>query len=188
MTQLIVYNAPKEASERDDFTDSVRTAGEPWEQLFVYEVKVDMHDVRQASMVYFDMEGEVEVRVESREQQIEQAVSRLLSANLSFEHDSQCITITLDRPRKLSIEINGQRFSNLHLFANPLEENAPLPDDANVLLLKPAIHRTEDIYQLVSTPGMPEGKVPDTIYFAPGMHYLEEMVLRIPSGTYVFST
>jgi hypothetical protein len=186
MTQLILYDAPKGSIGRDDFTVSVRTAGQSWQQLFVYEVKVDMHDVRQASMVYFDMEGTVEVRVESRKQSIEQAIIRPLSIEISVEFDRQYITFTLDRPCKLSVEINRQRFSNLHLFANTLEENAPRIDDANVLLLKPAIHRTEDIYRLIATQKLPKGKAPDTIYFAPGMHYLEEAVLHIPSGTTVY--
>ena len=45
-------------------------------------------------------------------------------------------------------EVNGDSFGNLHLFANALEENPPEPDAPNVLFLKPAIHRMEDIYGL----------------------------------------
>lgn len=186
MNSLVVYKAPVGAIGREDFTVCVRIPGGSWEELFVYEVKVDMHQVRRASMVYFDMEGTVEVMIVCRNRSVEQAVIRPLSANIPFDRNGDAILFTLDRPRKLSIEINGERFSNLHLFANPLEENAPQPDDSNVLLLNPAIHRTEDIYRLAATPTAPDGKVPDVIYFAPGMHYLEETILRIPSGTTVY--
>ncbi|WP_373228594.1 glycosyl hydrolase family 28 protein [Cohnella sp.] len=156
MNRLVVYKAPIGAIGREDFSVSVRTLGGSWEELFVYEAKVDMHQVRQTSMVYFDMEGTVEVMIVSRNRSVEQAVIRPLSANIPFERHGDVILFTLDRPRKLSIEINGERFSNLHLFANPMEENAPQPDD------------------------------PDIIYFAPGMHVLEENTLCIPSNTTVY--
>ncbi len=186
MDKVIVYAAPSGAIGKEDFAVYVRTTGQPWEKLFVYEVKVDMHNVRQASMAYFDMSGSVDVRIESLKQTIHEAVIRPLSSKLSFEHTDQTISFTLDRSQKLSIEINGERFSNLHLFANPCEVDVPNPDHEDVLLLKPAIHRTEDIYRLMGTPKVEGGKAPDTIFFAPGMHYLEETLLYIPSGTTVY--
>lgn len=185
MNSLVVYKAPLGAIGKEDFSVSVRTPGDFWKELFVYEVKVDMHQVRHASMAYFDMEGTVEVMINCRSLSVEQVVIRPLSANIPFDWNGDTILFTLDRPCKLSIEINDERFSNLHLFANSIEENTPQPDDLNVLLLNPAIHRTEDIYRLAATPTA-NGKAPDVIYFAPGMHYLEETLLNIPSGTTVY--
>ena len=186
MNKINGYAAPSGAVGKDDFAVYVRIPGQPWEQLFVYEVRVDMHNVRQASMVYFDMSGTVEVRIESLKQTIHEAVVRPLSAKVSIVHTEETLSFTLDRPQKLSIEINGERFSNLHLFANPIEVDVPDPGHEKVLLLKPAIHRTEDIYRLLATPKAEGGQVPDTLYFAPGMHYLEETLLQIPSGTTVY--
>ncbi|MRN53813.1 glycosyl hydrolase family 28 protein [Paenibacillus monticola] len=186
MDKIIVYTAPSGAVGKEDFAVYVRIPGQAWEKLFVYEVRVDMHHIRQASMVYFDMAGTVEVRIESLKQPIQDAVIRPLSVSLPFEHTDQTLTFTLDRPQKLSVEINGERFSNLHLFANPCEINVPNPELENVLLLKPAIHRTDDIYRMLATPKAEGGMAPDTIYFAPGMHYLEETLLQIPSGTTVY--
>lgn len=186
MNKAVIYEAPKGAVGRDDVAVRVRVPGGEWQELFVYEVKVDMHEVRTASMAYFDMEGRVEVQVESLKEAVEQAVIRPLSVGVTADTDGRLITFRLDCPRKLSVEINGMRFSNLHLFANPLEEDAPRPDDDHVLYLKPAIHRTEDIYRLAQAPKGPEGKAPDTLYFGPGFHWLEEGILRIPSGTTVY--
>jgi hypothetical protein len=185
-SKLTVYEAPKGAIGRNDFVVKVRTQGQAWQELFVYEVKVDMHNVRSASMVYFDMEGTVEVQVECMNVEISQVDIRPVSTSIPFSIDDHTITFTLEQPRKLSIEINGERFSNLHLFANPIEENTPQQDDPNVLVLKPAIHRTEDIYRLAETPSNLDGKIPKVIYFAPGMHYLEETILHIPSNTVVY--
>lgn len=63
MSELIIYEQPNEALGKDDFTVSVREPGGVWQALFVFEAKVDMHQVRSTSMVYFDMEGTVEVSV-----------------------------------------------------------------------------------------------------------------------------
>ncbi|MDQ0060306.1 glycosyl hydrolase family 28 protein [Paenibacillus harenae] len=186
LNQLIVYDAPKGAAGNDDFRVSARVPGGEWQELFVYEAKVDMHHVRRASMAYFDMEGTVEVRLTSKHALIEQAAIRPLSYNIPFELRGSELTFELDRPRKLAIEVNGERFANLHLFANKIEQSPPRPGDENVLVLGPAIHRTEDIYRLAATPNETSGKAPDTIYFAPGLHYLEETLLRIPSGTTVY--
>lgn len=184
--KLIVYTAPAGVTGKEDFAVYVRIPGENWQQLFVYEVKVDMHHVRCASMAYFDMSGKVEIRVESHSQPIHDVVIRPLSVDLPFARTDREITFMLDQPQKLSIEINGERFSNLHLFANPCENDAPDPQQDNVLLLQPAIHRTEDIFRLLEEAEGTDGRMRDTLYFAPGMHYIEETLLRIPSGITVY--
>ncbi|GMK42490.1 hypothetical protein PCCS19_55500 [Paenibacillus sp. CCS19] len=185
MSYLKIWDAPAGAVGREDFEVSVRIPGEKWEPLFVYEAKVDMHNVRQASMSFFDMGGPVEVRVVSRKGTIHQAVIRPLSKRIPFEVEDTAVIFRLKEPCKLSIEVNGDRFSNLHLFANAPEDNPPLPDGPNVLFLKPAIHRVEDIHRLANHP-LPGGAAPEVIYFGPGMHYLEETILRIPSGKTVY--
>ncbi|MBD0384507.1 hypothetical protein [Paenibacillus sedimenti] len=57
MSFLKIWEAPEGAVGRDDFKVSVRIPGESWQPLFVYEAKVDMHNVRQASMVSSDPEA-----------------------------------------------------------------------------------------------------------------------------------
>ncbi|MDQ1909674.1 glycosyl hydrolase family 28 protein [Paenibacillus sp. GD4] len=186
MGTLRIYEAPKGAAGRDDYRVWARIPGEPWKELFVYEVKVDMHQVRQASMVYFDMEGEVEVKVAGDRAFVQNAIIRPLSAGIRFTEEGNSLSFVLNKPCKLSLEVNGDRFSNLHLFANPLETDAPSPEDEGVLVLKPAIHRTEDIYRLAAEPVKPGGRPPKVIYFSPGMHYLEETILRIPTGKTIY--
>ena len=45
------------------------------------------------------------------------------------------MTFKLDRPRNLSVEVNGDIFHNLHLFANPIDEKKPkkLKDKNNLI-------------------------------------------------------
>src|SRR5690625_360150 len=86
MNSMITYPAPKDAVKRDDFIVEVRTDDqEAWQELSVYEVKVDMHHVRKASMAYFDMKGIVEVRVTCQHTNIEEVAIRPLSYVLPFE-------------------------------------------------------------------------------------------------------
>ena len=79
---LITYPAPAEAAGNSDFTVRVRSLNGEWQELFCYNVKVDMHDVRNASMVYFDCSGPVEVEVLKNIGVVEEAVIRPLSSGL----------------------------------------------------------------------------------------------------------
>jgi hypothetical protein len=138
-------------------------------------------------MVYFDMEGPVEVRVESRGQAIREAIIRPLSLQLLPQYQNEhFITFVLEKPCKIVVEINGQRFSALHLFANPLESDPVDLEDGKTLVLPPRNHGISDIQRALETPLEPGGETPKVLYFAPGMHYIEEMILRIPSGTTVY--
>ena len=66
--QLVTYPAPEGAELMSDFTVQVREAGKDWRPVDTYMVKVDevqntKHNVKKASMSYFDFSGEVEVSV-----------------------------------------------------------------------------------------------------------------------------
>ncbi len=181
--RVITYNAPEGAVMRDEYKVKVRTPGSVWQDVSVYEVRVDMHDVRESSMAYFDMEGTVEVAVTLRRRVLKETVIRPLSYAIPWAVEGNTIQFTLDRPRKLSIECNGDRFGNLHLFANPIETDAPDTSDSNVMVLLPGIHRVPNILRRVTATDDNDA-VPDV--FAPGMHYVEETVMPIPSGMTVY--
>ncbi|WP_339310958.1 glycosyl hydrolase family 28 protein [Paenibacillus sp. FSL M7-0896] len=175
MNQLITYDAPAGAVLRDDYKVSVRTPGGEWQNIPVYEVRVDMHHVREASMAYFDMQGEVEVEIKYHGD-LKEAVIRPLSTQLPFSLFQDTVQFTLNRPLKLSVECNGDRFGNLHLFANPLEKDIPDLSSPDVRVVRPGIHRVPDLLR----------NLPGTLYFTPGMHYIEETLLQIPSGKTVY--
>lgn len=50
-------------AHNDDYTVRVRVPDEEWQDLFEYNVQVDMDKIQDASMVQFDMNGKVEVMV-----------------------------------------------------------------------------------------------------------------------------
>jgi hypothetical protein len=160
--KLVAYPAPAGAELNGDFTVSVRQEGQAWETLASYLVNVDevrdvKHHVESASMSYFDFSGEVEVSVRFNRGDIQTARVRPLSYGIVPEVKGNTLTFRLDRPRNLSIEVNGDIFHNLHLFANPVETFVP------------------------------DAKAPDVIYFGTGIHRPETgKVFRIASGKTVY--
>jgi hypothetical protein len=146
--RLIVYPAPEKAALNGDFTVSVRQEGRAWEIAPTYLVNVDevrdtKHHVENASMSYFDFSGEVEISITCHRGEIQTARIRPLSYGISPKITGNTLTFRLDRPRNLSIEVNGDLFHNLHLFANPVDAFVPDKADKNLIYLGPGIHKPE---------------------------------------------
>jgi hypothetical protein len=96
------------------------------------------------SFANFDMAGTVVVRIVSK-RSLGNTVVRPTSSGIQpvFE-DDHTLNLTLDRPRKLSVEPDGKK-GPLLLFANPLEIDAPKPDDKGVVFFGPGVHKPERI-------------------------------------------
>ncbi len=158
---LKAYPAPSGAALNNSFTVKVRIPGGSWKALPVYLIKVDKvsgsrHQEQLSSMAYFDFSGEVEVSVTFNRGTVNAAKIRPLSFGIQHELKNNTIFFKLTKPANLSVEVNGDIFNNLHLFANPVEELIPAAKDTNV------------------------------IYFAPGYHQVPGGVLKVPSGKMVY--
>ena len=147
--EIITYPVPMGiyyARHNDDYTVKVRQAGEKdWVDLFEYNVKVDMDTKSDATMVQFDFSGKVEVLVQKNNGDIRSAVVRPLSKGIQPEIDGNFLLFTLDKPQKLSVEFNGDRLNNLHVFANPIIKNVPDKNDPNVMYFESGIHEPTDV-------------------------------------------
>jgi hypothetical protein len=154
---LDVYPAPEGAKLNTAFTVEVRQGDGPWLNVPTYEVKVaevveTRQTVRPTSMAYFDFEGEAEVRVVSRETSVNTAAVRPLSKGITPALSGDTLKFTLNEPANLSVEVNGDLFNNLHLFANPLDAHRPSPrelkrlkKDKNYLYYGPGVHRVDSL-------------------------------------------
>src|ERR1044072_2612657 len=145
---LAVYSAPANAELMNDFTVKVRQNDQPWKTLPVHLVKIDQvkgakHSAENASMSYFDFSGEVEVSVTYNKGNITQSRIRPLSYNIPHTVKGRTITFKLYRAANLSVEVNGDIFHNLHLFANPINDFKPDPKDTNLLYFGPGIHEVK---------------------------------------------
>lgn len=114
------------ARHNDDYTVSVRQIGaQDWTDLYEYNVKVDMDTRSDASMVQFDFAGKIEVQIQKNNGDVRSVDIRPLSKDIKPIVDGNFVLFTLDRPQKLSIEFNGDRLHNLHLFANAIVKDVP---------------------------------------------------------------
>lgn len=146
--QLITYPVPQAvvySMHNDDYTVKVRKPGGEWQDLYEYNVKVDLDKPQDASMVYFDFSGTVEVFVKKNNGNVQSVKIRPSSYEISPLLKDNCITFTLKEPKKISIEFDGDKLHNLHLFANPIETYRPDPGDTNVVYFGPGVHLPKDL-------------------------------------------
>ncbi|UIJ47193.1 glycosyl hydrolase family 28 protein [Sphingomonas cannabina] len=123
----------------DDFTVRVRVPGGEWQDLYEYDVKVDLDRPQDASMVAFDMAGPVEVSVKKNNGDVRRVEVRPTSAGVKARLVGNTAYFRLDRPAKLSIEFDGDRLHNLHLFADAPEPELP-PPGPGVVYFGPGVH------------------------------------------------
>ena len=168
--QVFAFPQPIQYSHHnDDFTVRVRTPGGVWKDLYEYTVKVDQDTQQNASMVYFNFDGAVEVAVQKNNGTFAKVAVRPDSKGVKAVVKGDIAYFTLTRPENLSVEFDGDRLHNLHIFTHAIRKDMP----AQPAGLKPA-----DIKQ---------GKAPDltapVVYFGPGIHRGD---FRLRSNTTVY--
>ena len=164
-SSLTVYPAPQGADLNSDFTVQVRQGGQAWKDVPVYLIMVDevrgtKHCVERSSMATFDFSGSVEVKVKWNKGRVDSARVRPLSYGIPAKVEGDEVSFTLERPCNLSVEVNGDIFHNLQLFANPVETDVPDRNDPDVLYYGPGVHTPEG-----GAVKVPSGK---TLYLAGG--------------------
>jgi hypothetical protein len=144
-----IYPAPEEEILYKGY--SVRVNGE---EVPVYRARVSavplnwrwpgyqrpLYQTELAGFCSWDMAAPVTVEVIPRHvDSIEQVAVRPRSMGIDPEISGQSVIFSLDQPARLTVEVNGMHHA-LHLFANPVEDPPPSPDDPDVLYFGPGIH------------------------------------------------
>ncbi|HEY3322634.1 MAG TPA: glycosyl hydrolase family 28 protein [Planctomycetota bacterium] len=168
---LNVYPAPKGAALNSSFSVKVRVPGSAWQDLAVYDVRIDLFTLSQAAFAYFDFTGKVEVLVSFNGGEAKTIEVRPKSSGITPKLDGKTAAFELDRPRNLSIEVNGDKLHNLHLFAGEPEKDVPSKDDPNVIFFGPGLHTLGSHLGIIS-----EGKVGGK----------DKAIIKVPSGKTVY--
>ncbi|MCX7009955.1 MAG: glycosyl hydrolase family 28 protein [Kiritimatiellaeota bacterium] len=108
-----------------------------WKAMDDKKNSADFFDL--AAFAYFDMRGPVQVTVTSPSPI---NTARVLPSSLHITPviKDRTLTFTLAAPKPLTIEINGETFRSLHLFANPPETDVPQPGAKDVIYFGPGVH------------------------------------------------
>jgi hypothetical protein len=108
-----------------------------WKAMDDKKNSADYYDL--AAFAYFDLRGPVEVLVTSPAT-INSARILPSALHLTPRIQGRTLSFTLPAPGNLTIEINGEIFRSLHLFANPPETDVPQAGDPNVIYFGPGVH------------------------------------------------
>lgn len=126
------------SAHNDDFTVRVRALGGEWRDLYEYRVLVDTDTKQNASMVYFDFEGAVELEVMKNNGRFQTVSVAPLSSAVKPERRGAVMRMTLTKPERFSLQFDDDRLHNLHIIAGPLP--APRPPGNDVVYFGPGVH------------------------------------------------
>ncbi|KAJ5708150.1 hypothetical protein N7488_007951 [Penicillium malachiteum] len=149
-------------------------SSQQWTQIPSYAVEVANATITSnefhrhiVALASFDLAGPVRVKVTYTASPVTSALIRPLSLGIKAELEHNEIIFTLDKPRDVMLELNGDKWKALHLLTNPIDENAPTKDTDDIWYFGPGINQgsayinvTDGVNLLV-----PSGK---TVYLAGG--------------------
>jgi len=142
----IAYPAGAGLRHNDDFTVRIRSPGGEWVDVFEQDILVDLDAPQHATLVRFDMDGPVEVEVRRNNGDVRNVVVRPSRAGVAARLEGNVARFLLPRPAKLSVEFDGDRLHNLHLFASARTrvDAPPGRPPANIVRFGPGVHLPPD--------------------------------------------
>jgi polygalacturonase len=140
-SSLQVYPYPPQLQythHNDDFTVQARLPGGKWQDLYEWNVKVDHDKPQDASMVYFDFTGTVELRIQKNNGDFSKVSIGPRTGAPQTRRIGDKIYLTLTHPQNFAIFFDDDRLHNLHVFAG-----APIaaPTGPNVIRFGPGLHK-----------------------------------------------
>ena len=136
--EVIVYPAPQCGIVSKAYLLKIKEAGSNWQTVDVYHASVAgtaglKTVIKQTSFAYFDCSGRVEVALTIPRGNIKQVKIRPLAYGITPKVNGNTILFSLNASQNVSVEINGNIFENLQVFANTIQTDKPLSTDTNVL-------------------------------------------------------
>jgi polygalacturonase len=128
----------------------VREFGARWQVVDLYHAKVaevvnTITTSKKTTFAYFDCTGNVEVSLKTAKSVVKSVKIRPLALGIKPIIEGNRITFKMKANQNISVEINGDIFHNLQIFANKLESKKPLATDTNVIYYGPGLHRAGKI-------------------------------------------
>jgi hypothetical protein len=126
-----------------DFVVRVRTPSGTWQDLYEHRVDVDWNNPQSATMVRFDFQGRVELAIQRSYAGFSKVAVRPVSLGIQPRVADDTVYLTLERPANFSVEFDGDKHHNLHVFAGAIEQQ-PKTAAPGVIVFGPGVHRPPD--------------------------------------------
>jgi polygalacturonase len=162
--RLITYPAPKVNFRSNAYTVKVSETGRKWQSIDLYYANV-AHTIgthttaEKTTFGYFDCDGKVNVEITvSGRAALKTVKIRPEVFHIQPVVKGNKITFSMHSNQNLSVEVDGNVFDNLQIFANEIDPVVPSKRDTSVLYFGPGVHH---IGQVI----LPSGK---KVYIAGG--------------------
>ncbi len=169
------YPPPRGIAPSEHYTVKVSHGGRVRDS-FVYMVRAQRpksNRSRTTSWTTFSFSGEVTVHVTKLGGAFTRCKVIPTSYRIRPAITGNTVSFELDRPRKVSVEFDGDITHPLLVFADPLETNVPAPDAPDVVYFAPGVHDIGKGYAI--GPGK-------TVYLAGGAYVKGQLVTKDASG------
>ena len=146
-----IYPSPEGIVASDSFNVDVRLKGKSkWQPVFVYQSVNKLNQDENASWAPFSFSGEIEIRVTPLNQQCDSLIIRPKAFQIKPTIKDDRVYLSLTKPSKLCLEINGNSERVLFIFADTLDQKAKEISGNKLVNFKPGIHEIGDRYKLQS--------------------------------------
>lgn len=143
----ISSNSHEEMPLNNDYKVEINRGDGKWETLPAHNAKI-FWGTQNMSFAKFedDFSSPVEVRITKNSGSFKEAEIRPKSCFIDYSlAGERSVVFSLDRPRKVSVEFDGDRWNNLFLFADATETDVPDKNAENVLWYGPGVHNAGKI-------------------------------------------
>jgi len=143
--EVIIYKQPECTIISHTYTVQVRDKVGKWQSTGVYHADIaarfdTQRIIKKTSFTYFDCSDSINVRVKVNYMPVREARVRPSSLGIIPRINGNTIEFSMKSAQYISLEINGDIFENLQLFANTIEKTRPNTNDPNVIYFGPGIH------------------------------------------------
>ncbi len=137
----VTYPAPSSIEPSDQYSVVVSQNGVT-KDSFVYMSRAQWRSNRSktTSWTTFSFSGKVTVKVTRLSGHFKSCRILPTSYRIKPKVKGNGIEFQLDKPRKVSVEFDDDITHPMLVFANPLEDNVPRPNDPNVIYFGPGVH------------------------------------------------
>ncbi|MEI7830535.1 MAG: hypothetical protein WCI31_12240 [Prolixibacteraceae bacterium] len=137
--------------ESDRFRVEIRAKGQTkWKKLIAYQSINPNQKSQDISWSSFAAPKPMEIRIRSVQQNVDSVRIRPGAFKINYELRDNFILVNINKPLKISIEINGDKNHPLLLFAEPSEIVPSTAKAGKVIIFKAGVHQIGERYPLVS--------------------------------------